>query len=213
MRVCAIPSTSFTISSRPITSLTSSFRQSRIPRAAILPLQRRLVQNEAVQAERDADEVDEADGTEKSENGDNSISEGIHTEIQGSEHGISPSASLQDATASSSTDEGVPDELVHEATRAAPSDDLDLFNYGAPRSNSARDPESPYRRENIPPCATIYLGNINFDTTEAQISKHLEAAGQVLEVKLIKDARGFSRGFVPRAIEHPIGYVLTYEIQ
>lgn len=182
MRVCAIPSTSFTVSSRPITSLTSSFRQSRITRAAILPLQRRLVQNEAVQAEHDADEVD---GAERSELGDNTISEGIGAGIQENAPEISPSASLQNATSPSSAAEAATDEGVHEASSAAAATETNLFGDG---------PSTGYRREVITPCQTIYIGNISFDTTEADIAKQLESAGGVKDVKIVKDARGFSRG-------------------
>ena len=155
-----------------------------------MPLQRRLVQNEAVQEEHEADE---AYGAERSEIGDNSISEGIDAEIQGDEHENPLSASFEDGTSPSSTVKDAADEGLHEASSAAAST---AASAGATTETNFLGPSfsTNYRRENLPPCSTLYVGNISFDTTEEQITKTFESAGQVVSVKILKDARGFSRG-------------------
>lgn len=98
---------------------------------------------------------------------------------------------------------------MHEASSAATSA---AAAAGAPLDTNYMEPDpvTGFRREHVPPGPTVYVGNINFDTTEEQITKYLEPAGQILDVKIVKDARGFSRGWVSRAIEHTVGYVLTY---
>ena len=207
MRVCTIPSTSFTIKHRPITSLTSSVRPSRTLRATFLPLQRRSIQNEAVQAERDADE---ADGAERSETGENSISEEFEAESQEYEHGIPPPASSQDSTVPSSTVEAMADEAAPEAPSPAESatsaaENL-LFEHGDQSSDSGQPFNSGHFVQNIPQSSTVYLGNINFDSTVTEITKFVESAGKIEDVNIVKDARGYSRGFVTRAIEHIVGY-------
>ena len=202
MRVCTIPSTSFTIKHRPITSLTSSFHHPKALRATFLPLQQRSVQNEAVQAERDADETD---GAERSEIGENSISEEFEAESQEYEHGIPPPASSQDSTVPSST-EAAP-EAPSAAESAFSAAENALFEHGAQFSDSAPPSNSRPFRPRIPESQTVYLGNINFDSTEIQISKFVESAGKIEDVIIVKDGRGYSRGFVPRAIEHIVGCV------
>ena len=44
------------------------------------------------------------------------------------------------------------------------------------------------------PKSTIYIGNLFFDVTENDLSKELSRFGTVKKVRLMRDARGLSKG-------------------
>lgn len=204
MRACSIPSTSFTVAHRPITSLTSSLRHFNKPRAAVLPSLQRFVQNEAAQAES------EADGAEEAQLSDDSISEGFRAEAEEYENNFPSSASSEDPATPSSTFEAAGSK-AYEASEAAESANAsapDHLEYGMRPSRTPRDIDSRTGdRFGVGP--TIYIGNLNFDTTEVQIAEHFQKAGQITTVSIVRDARGFNRGLVPRVIGHLVDYVLT----
>jgi RNA recognition motif-containing protein len=41
----------------------------------------------------------------------------------------------------------------------------------------------------------LFVGNLNWDTSEEDLKAHFEQAGTVLEVKIILDRQGRSKGF------------------
>lgn len=170
------------------------------PRAASLPPQRRLVQNEAVQAEQEAHEA------ERSETGDHSISEGISAESQEIDNGLPSSKSSQKPKSRKSTKkETVEEDALEEsaeAKRAAVLSVLDSYMPGPGLAELETEHKDAYNRsrESIAQSSTVYIGNMNFDTDEGEIEQFLKGAGKINDVRLIKDARGFSRGFVTRAV-------------
>lgn len=202
MRVCTIPSAPFSVSNRSITSLTASSRHFSKPRAAFLPSYRRFIQNEAVQAERE------------SETGDISISEEVLAETQGHENDLSSPASSQDPIHSSSTAEAVADGTANEASLAPGSAAAasESTPTGVESSGSVWGSESDSKPQQETPISNLYVGNLNFEMTEEEVAKVFATAGEVPKVQIVKDARNFSRGWVPHVIMRMLDYVMTDSI-
>ena len=53
--------------------------------------------------------------------------------------------------------------------------------------------QRPYR-EPPTPRPTVYVGNLFFDVTENDLKKNFEKFGTVTQARLIRDARGLSKG-------------------
>lgn len=58
---------------------------------------------------------------------------------------------------------------------------------------NASQPPKQGRLE-LPPTASIYLGNIFFEATEDSLKTFAEPVGEIQEVKIQRDRRGLSKG-------------------
>ena len=67
--------------------------------------------------------------------------------------------------------------------------------FDAPSSMTARDPTEPTSN-------TVYVGNLFFDVQDQDLKSEFERAGPVNSVRIIKDARGLSKGFVNSSIAY-----------
>lgn len=52
-------------------------------------------------------------------------------------------------------------------------------------------------RPNPSPSKSLYVGNLFFDVTVEDLKKEMERFGTVLDVRIILDDRGLSKGYVP----------------
>lgn len=72
-----------------------------------------------------------------------------------------------------------------------------------PRAEAGADQDSSFKpsstgRPAPQPCETVYVGNLFFDVSAEQLGQHMAQFGPVEAVRIIHDARGLSRGYVPR---------------
>lgn len=59
------------------------------------------------------------------------------------------------------------------------------------------------RQERIArPKPTVYIGNLFFDVTEDDLSRELARFGQIKKIRLLRDSRGLSKGYVPSAVNN-----------
>ena len=56
----------------------------------------------------------------------------------------------------------------------------------------------PVRKTQAEPKSTIYIGNLFFDVTEADLERELGRFGTVTQARLIRDNRGLSKGYEGR---------------
>lgn len=52
------------------------------------------------------------------------------------------------------------------------------------------------RTRDISPSKRLYIGNLFFDVTEEDLRKAFSRFGTVVDIKLIKDTHGLSKGYV-----------------
>lgn len=88
-------------------------------------------------------------------------------------------------------------EATEEAIPAAeePAASRDFSN--RPPRDSRRNESRPFgdrQPRNNDPKRTVYVGNLFFDVTEDDLSKELSRFGTIKNVRLIRDARGLSKG-------------------
>lgn len=70
------------------------------------------------------------------------------------------------------------------------------------RSASSRPAREP--QEAPEPKPTVYIGNLFFDVTENDLNKEFSRFGTIQNTRLIRDARGLSKGLVGACVSHSI---------
>lgn len=181
----------------------------------------------------------EADGAEEAQHGDGSVSEASLSDTSLSEASLSDSSvsesTISDSTLSEeshaeasenstrltsrpdsedrptlwSTVESVAEKVADNASKAAQSvtagteEAIDYMSDGLGFSRENR----PYQEPE--PSRGLYVGNLFFDVTPAQLREEFEKAGKVVRADIAKDARGFSKGLVLLLFFLMNYYVLT----
>ena len=192
-------SISISTKSRPLTTLTVPVLRPGVSRAAFLPIQRRFASEEAAtQSET------EADGATEAQHGDNS------TAASSSDVDASKSTSQPEETTATSTIQSAADTASNQASAAAQqvgdaaqsaSESVtgaaasvgQSLSQAAGFANSERESSESSVGE---VSKTVYVGNLFFDVRSEDLKKEFERAGPVVDVKIIMDARGLSKGFV-----------------
>lgn len=54
-----------------------------------------------------------------------------------------------------------------------------------------------FGRDFVSPSKSLYVGNLFFDVTIEDLKKEMQRFGTVLDVRIIMDNRGLSKGYVP----------------
>lgn len=159
------------------------------PRTAFWPLQRRFAHDETAQAEPGAN------GFEKAQRGNESIFEASHTEAQKHDWADLSDSTNHSSEAESSTgaSTGEASGVAGSAAAAAPGSAGEYFEDTAGFSSS--NPQIS-REGFAPPSRSIYVGNLYFDVTEAQLEAEFGKAGNIDKMNIVRDGRGFSKGLV-----------------
>ncbi len=191
--------------------------------------------NGAKEAQHGIEQVEpEADGAEETQHGDGSVSEASLSEASLSDSSVSEST-ISDSTLSEeshaeapenstrltsrpdsedrptlwSTVESVAEKVAGNASKAAQSvtagteEAIDYMSDGLGFSREDR----PYQEPE--PSRGLYVGNLFFDVTPAQLREEFEKAGKLVKAEIARDARGFSKGLVLLLFFLMNYYVLT----
>lgn len=190
--------------SRTITSFTSvSQRQSRI--AAPLQFQRRWASSEAAEKEQapisqlQPTPEEEVENVIQTEGLDNPAGTAAPSEADSSKAPqIAETANATEATEDITNTAAEPED-VQETIDAIPSR-RDMPNPAAGLTEGLEDTRQDTRPrraapgEPATPKSTIYVGNLFFDVTEVMLQKEFSKFGSIDNVRLIRDARGLSKG-------------------
>lgn len=101
------------------------------------------------------------------------------------------------ANATEATEESVPEAETSTIDTSAQSvaSTVGIGEAATETSRSSAPPQRKPREVLInEPKATIYIGNLFFDVTESDLEKELARFGKVEKVRLMRDARGLSKG-------------------
>lgn len=166
------------------------------PASLSVPFQRRWATT-GIEAEGKKEEVpiSEIQPTPQEEV-ENAISEqNAATELDGTpastDSTASPVGANEDAVTASQEQSSV-EKAVDAASTAAGG--MPAFNAGGASAEFSSSPRPP--REAPKPKPTIYIGNLFFDVTENDLNKEFSRFGTIQNTRLIRDARGLSKGSV-----------------
>ena len=81
-----------------------------------------------------------------------------------------------------------------EAESTGPSSSQE-FGYPPRKESQGFAPRSPLQDRVLAPTTGIYVGNLLFDVTAADLQKEFEAYGKVKSTIIAQDARGLSKGY------------------
>lgn len=196
------PSVSISIPASKARSITHlaypvSFRKSQ--GAAFLPLQRRHYADEpATQSEP------EADGATEAQHGDNSIAASADADADANT--FTPAEQAEERAAASEVNSAT-EEATEQASSTAGSVKSAAQTAGKAVTGAAQSlgaaagfgSQGSEAGSDAPPAETsktVYVGNIFFDVRSEDLKKEFERAGPVVDVKIIMDPRGLSKGFV-----------------
>ena len=170
----------------------------------MLPLQKRWLADEAATAQSEP----VAESTTQTQGADDSVAQASESESPTAEppktetQAVETTATSQtpvDTTTlenpSSSTAESITNSAQDVASRVAAS----VTSPAASVEEDARDvtplarsaPGTQYGQ----PSDTVYVGNLFFDVRAEDLKKEFSRAGEVLDAKIITDARGLSKGY------------------
>ncbi|KAJ9661817.1 hypothetical protein H2198_001782 [Neophaeococcomyces mojaviensis] len=172
------------------------------PASLSVPFQRRWATT-GIEAEGKKEEVpiSEIQPTPQEEV-ENAISEqNAATELDGTpastDSTASPVGANEDAVTASQEQSSV-EKAVDAASTAAGG--MPAFNAGGASAEFSSSPRPP--REAPKPKPTIYIGNLFFDVTENDLNKEFSRFGTIQNTRLIRDARGLSKGFAYLTFEN-----------
>ena len=133
---------------------------------------------------------------------DNAAAEPTHT-IDATEPQIAESANFTEATDDATTTAAEPDYVRRSIDRMQRGGDAAANLTEGITERGTMDARKPFR-EPATPKPTVYVGNLFFDVTENDLTKEFGRYGDVKKVRLIRDARGLSKGSVKShdAIHH-----------
>ena len=189
------PSVSISISSRKARSITRlayplSVRQT--PITAFDLLQRRNYADEAAATQSEP----EADGATEAEHGNNSIAASADPDAD--VNAPLPAENAEEESKAALTVESATEratDSVRSATQTATETVTGAAQSLAAAAGYGNQPSEP-DREAPKTSKVVYVGNLFFDVKEEDLKKEFERAGPVVEVKIIMDPRGLSKGFV-----------------
>jgi hypothetical protein len=125
---------------------------------------------------------------------DSTISEESHAEAQKNNTRLTSRPDFEDRPTLRSNVESVAEKVVDNVSKAAQS-----VTTGTEEAIGYMDdglgfspPERPY--DEPEPSRGLYVGNLFFDVTPAQLQAEFEKAGKVVKADITRDARGFSKG-------------------
>ncbi|KAL8828878.1 MAG: hypothetical protein Q9191_002330 [Dirinaria sp. TL-2023a] len=187
LRVLCLPPLSVPARSRPITTLIRSNPRLNATRTVLSPLQRRWASEDLTQSEPSADRESEA------QHGDNAIAKS--SGAPASEVDAIESSDQDDSATVTEAVKSTADSVTYRAAQAASGVAAAASGAASQLTGSSSvpqegSPESMGRNKK-----TVYVGNIFFDVKEAALEQEFSKAGQVESVKIIRDARGLSKGF------------------
>lgn len=194
-----LTSRSVSIAARPRTITTFTSAQIRQPRfIAPLQFQRRWASNEAeAKKEHDApiSEIqptpqEEVENAIQSERAATTTDAAPSTEAPQVAETANATEAPEEHTSTAADSEPVQESVDTPRPFRAARDAAASLTEGFSNSGSA---QRPYR-EPPTPRATIYVGNLFFDVTENDLQKAFESFGTINESRLIRDARGLSKG-------------------
>ena len=192
------------IKSRTFTALSSPTSRSIPHKPSLVQFQRRFASDEvATQSEP------EADGATEAEHGDNSIA-AASTESVEPPKNEGQADDLTAATLDSSTTKHVADQpssatgsVTEQATGAAQSAARSVAGTAAAAGQSLSEAAGISTGKSDTTYAkggeaskVVYVGNLFFDVRAEDLKREFERAGPVVDVKIIMDARGLSKGLV-----------------
>lgn len=189
---------SISVVARPRTITSFSSRSLRPTQAtAQIQFQRRWASNEAEAKKEEEVPVSQLQPTPEEEV-ENAIHEDAAATSQPNQEAspqVAESANLTEATEEATTT-AHESQSVQEAVDSAPSvgsvtDAAASLTEGL--TSAPRDERRPLR-EPATPKSTIYVGNLFFDVTENDLSKEFGRFGNIQRTRLIRDARGLSKG-------------------
>lgn len=186
------PSACLHTKTRQFTSIASQLPRRSVARSALSPLQRRWLADEAAATQSEP----EADGAALNENADHSIakesessSEPPQTEDQAARENTTEPTFSQPHQESSAT-ESVADTASSAAQSAGnAASQLASSVTGAAETAAHATGFAPPQESK-----TLYVGNLFFDVRSDDLKKEFERAGEVVDAKIIMDARGLSKG-------------------
>lgn len=88
----------------------------------------------------------------------------------------------------------------------APEETSSVFAPAAPVRRAASLSAEERSQKIAEPKETIYIGNLFFDVTEDDLKKELGRFGEITNCRLLRDARGLSKGSVPPIRKHLTPY-------
>jgi len=193
---------SVSIATRPRNITTFASLPSRPSRfSAPTQLQRRWASGEAEAKKEDEVPISQLQPTPQEE-----VENAIHEDHAGGEATnagaqtatkppMAESSNLTEATDDATTTATEP-EAVRETVDRAPSprDAAATLTEGI-TNRGTMDARKPFR-EPATPKPTVYVGNLFFDVTENDLAKEFSRYGEVKRTRLIRDARGLSKGSV-----------------
>lgn len=191
-----LTSRSISIAARPRTITTITSAQIRQPRfIAPLQIQRRWATNEAeAKKEEDDAPISQIQPTPQEEV-ENAIQAEQSTTIGTEAPAIAETANATEAT-EEATSTSAESQSVQEAVDApqplqGARDAAAQLTQGFQSSEGS---QRPYR-EPPTPRSSVYVGNLFFDVTESDLKKAFDSFGTIGDCRLIRDARGLSKGF------------------
>ena len=206
-RVLSSSTVSLGSKARPITSITPFYSRIQQSRQLVSPLQRRWASEDATQSEPTADRETEA------QYGDNSIA--ASSESQTSEPGPAQTSTHVGTAAEEQAPESAAAQQSAEATNAAEEQNASLADSAKSTASAVAGKVSHAAsqvgaaassmmgttsgQESDPASAetdqrTLYVGNLFFDVKDSDLKREFAKAGNVLNVKIIYDQRGLSKG-------------------
>jgi RNA recognition motif-containing protein len=140
---------------------------------------------------------------------DSTLSEESHAEAPENSTRLTSRPDSEDRPTLWSTVESVAEKVAGNASKAAQSvtagteEAIDYMSDGLGFSREDR----PYQEPE--PSRGLYVGNLFFDVTPAQLREEFEKAGKLVKAEIARDARGFSKGLVLLLFFLMNYYVLT----
>lgn len=199
---------SVSIATRPRNITTFASLPSRQPRfAAPIQFQRRWATGEAEAKKEEDAPISQLQPTpqEEVENAiheDNAATEPTDTidavnesTSSATEPQIAESANLTEATDDATTTATEPRSVRRDVDRAPSARDAAASLTEGMTERGTMDARKPFR-EPPSPKPTVYVGNLFFDVTENDLTKEFSRYGDVKKARLIRDARGLSKGSV-----------------
>ena len=197
MRVLSTPHTSISVKPRSVTTLSASALWKNHPRY-LSPFQRRFASEEVTQAEP------EADGATEAQHDENSIASSTTPDQSSTTNSEEPilAADQEDHSTISSALSSATETVSNTASSATTAAET-IRGYAADAAAAAgigaataQVPAGRSGGEGAPQSTTIYVGNLFFDVTEEILKKEFQRFGDVDTVRIIRDGRGLSKGYV-----------------
>lgn len=193
LRVLSSSPSSLGYKQRSITSLSSSSPLRAKPASTTLQYQRRWATTEAEEQKSEeeapisklqstpAEEVENAidsDNAKAAEPASETVTEAVKSTLSGETSGTVGGATSQEYT----------------PAQGAGAKQAGRFPTPGPSGEQGHIS----REERISqPKPTVYLGNLFFDVTEEDLSRELSRFGAIQKIRLLRDSRGLSKGYVP----------------